>query len=318
MSLSVLNMTPVDGSINLPLDSTFLIEFDSPIDPFTVKNGISLYTISTGLWTGPDLAILDTSSNSLDNSPDEFIQYQFNYTLNGNQLFIKPTSSLVPERQHYISIFPGDDTSRFISSVTVSEPIYLRSASASGTLEIVSSYTGNTNDTFVIDILSGNRIDVTKGAIYVGEFTYQQLQEVDLGELKVSFSGSFDIGDSISIDVFKASGLTSIYKTTFETSKYNTLTPESTSLTVPPGNILDQLQNPMRIVKTIPDNVTFNNVKYNPITIKFNRPIKSPQELMDKIKIKRIDMILDQKRDINFYYKINNDTLKIFLLSVSK
>jgi hypothetical protein len=313
MALNILNITPVDKSINIPIDSSFLIEFDSPVDPFSILSGISIYTISDGLWSGPDTAILENSGGTTG----DYLQSSFNYTIQDNKVFIKSLQPLLAEKTYFITILPGDDATRFISSTTVSEPIYIRSIASSGTCEIVSSYIGTTNDTFAIYITAGNKIDVTKGVNYLGEFNYVNGQEVDLGELKISLNGTFDIGDGIDINVFKAGGVSSIYKTSFETSKYTTLIPQSQSLTTPPGNILSQLILPLSIVSTIPDNLSANNNKCNPIIIKFNKNISPSDNIEDKINIKRISMDTSRISSISFYYKINNNILKLFMTSVS-
>ena len=314
MSLNILNITPVNKSINIPIDTTILVELDGPVDPFTVINGISLYTVSSGLWTGPDSAILDEPDISGIQENEDYVQYALRYTIDGNKIFIQPITSLLPDLTYYLSIFPGNDTSRYLSSPTTAEPTYLRDSSSDGIINILSAYTGNINGTFTLEIIGPNILDVTKNGEAVGEFEYKDGEELNLGELKISISNTFDIGDTISIDVFKAQGLTSIYKTSFVTGKYTTFEPHSQSLTVPPGNILDQLILPLKIVSTIPDNLSINNDRCNPITIKFNKPIKTDQNITSKIRITRQDILNELKRDISYYYKINNDTIKIYLV----
>lgn len=314
MSLNIINITPVNGSINVLLDQTFLIEFDAPVDPFTVVNGISLYTIQNGLWSGPDLAILDSSTNNiLDTTTDDYLQFSLKYTIDNNKIYITPVGSLVPDRTHFLSIFPGNDPSRYISTLTTSDPIY-SIVSSGANLNILSAYTGNDNNTFDITISANNKIDVTKGSSYVGEFPYILGEEINLGELKISLTGIFNIGDNISIDVFKAQGLTSVYKTSFTTSKYNTLTPQSEDISTLPGNILDKLEIPLTIISTIPENLSINNNRCNPITIKFNKSLNTSQDLLSKINIIKTNIITGLKRNISFYYKVNNDTVKIYLV----
>lgn len=313
MALNVLNITPVDKSINIPIDSTFLVEFDSPIDPFTILNGISIYTIADGLWSGPDTAILENH----DGTTGDYIQASFSYTLEDNKVFLKPIEPLLKEKTYFITVLPGNDSTRFVSSSTVSDPTYIKSTASSGSCEILSSYTGTNNSTFTIDITGVNTVDITKGLEYLGEFTFTPGVELDFGELSISLNNLFDIGDQIIINVFKASGVTTIYKTSFETSKYITLTPQSTSLTVPPGNILSQLVTPLKIIGTIPEDLSVNNEKCNPVVIKFNKPIKPDDNIIDKIKIKRTSVDTSVINSISFYYKITNNTLKIFMTNVN-
>ncbi len=312
MSLNVLNITPVDKSINIPIDSTFLIEFDSPIDPFTILNGISLYTIADGLWSGPDTAILENH----DGTTGDYIQASFSYTIEDNKVFLKPIEPLLQEKTYFITVLPGNDSTRFVSLLTVEEPTYIKSIPSSGACEILSSYTGIDNSTFTIDITSPSTIEITKGITYLGEYTFTPNEELDIGELSMSFNNLFNIGDQIVINVFKASGVSIIYKTSFETSKYITLTPQSTSLTVPPGNILSQLVSPFKIIGTIPEDFSINNEKCNPIVIRFNKPIKIDDNIIDKIKIKRTSVDTSKVSLISFYYRITGNTLKIFMTSV--
>lgn len=310
--LNILNITPINNSINIPIDSEFLIEFDQPVDPFSIGFGINIYTIGDGIWSGPDLAILDTKLDT-PATYGEFQPYEFSYNINNNRIYIKTSKALMPERIHYISILPGNDATRFVSKPTFSAPVYERIATSSGILEVVSSYVGSENTTYIIDIVGVDKIDVIKGTQYINEFTFTNRQEIDLGDIKVSLTGTFDIGDTINIDVFKAEGLESIFKTTFTTAKYTTFNPQSQSLTVPPGNILNQESIPFKIVKTIPENMSIDNNRYNPITIKFNKNIDTHQNIMDKIRITKTDFTTSKKVDISYYYKINGDTIKIYL-----
>lgn len=317
MALSVLTISPTNNDIDVPLDQTMIVELSHAVDPYSVVNGIALYVKTANLWSGPDLAQLDTKYTDVLDLEEENAYYPLKYQVNGSTLTITPVTSLFPDKEHFITIFPGNDATRYLSKKTVGQPLVIGTNPASA-IEIRSSYTGSTDDTFEILVTSsdGNAADtlsVSKGITFVGEFPFAEDQEVDLGELKIVVNGTWQVADTISIPVFKASGLEDVVMIKFTTSKYNITEPRSKKI-----EFISDIEDPIHVVKTIPSDGSFDNQSCNPITIKFNKAIKPDQDLTDKIKIKRIGFDTGVTKRIMQYYKIEGDTLKIFMISTSQ
>lgn len=308
MALIVTSITPSHNSINIPLDSKIQIIFNQEIDPFTVHSGISIYTLSDSTWSGPDLSILDTKYDEVTSIGDNYIYYDFSYTIDGNILNIELTKPLIQDRKHYISIYPGNNATRFLSSKTVESPVYTRIGSSAGIVNITSPYIGSNNSSFEILVTDINTVNVSKSGSFLGSFEFIEGQEINIGELKFSITGSFDIGDLIDIDVFAAVGCSVLYKSEFVTNKYLISAPVSNNITN--TNLLLP-----EIVATIPEDLSVNNDKVNPIIIKFNKNIDNTQDMSDKIKITKINIDTNKKRNITYYYKIENNILKIYMLN---
>lgn len=321
MELIVSSITPIDAALNQPIDSKITIEFNQPIDPFTVQKGISLYTPTDKLWIGSELSILDTRYKDVMDIGEEYSYFQYDYTINGNILTITPQESLLPERKYYIAIFPGNDASRYVSSLTVSDPVITRVGSSDGSVNILSSFLGNTACSIELTFNGAGSFDVVKdGLTYIGSFNYIENEEVslgsDLGNLKISVSGAFDDGDTVDIDLFPASGTTSIYRTSFTTSKYTQAIPSKQSVRVTDLSQVSIARAKLAIIKSIPENNSINNARCNPVTLKFNATIDPNQNLSEIIIVKRKHIITDVERRINFFYKITGDTVKLFLTTV--
>jgi hypothetical protein len=316
MALQILTVNPENGKIDVPIDSNIVIELDGVVDPFTVSSGISLYTKSDGLWSGPDLAQLDTQYSDVLDIQKENTYYPFTYQISGNTIAIAPTVSLIPNKEHYISIYPGNDATRYISGTTVLTPLVI--APSGNNVKVMSSYTGINNDTFEItfnssDGLATDIIDVSKGIKFVGSFPFLPDEDINIGELTIRLHGTWDIDNSISIPVQKAVGLTSVYEVKFTTSKYTTTVPRSHKVEYSTDSI-----DSLKVIKTIPEDMSQNNKIVNPISIKFNKQLNPTQIINDKIKVRRIGMDTSIVRNINHYYRIEGDTLKIFMLSVTR
>jgi hypothetical protein len=138
--------------------------------------------------------------------------------------------------------------------------------------------------------------------------------EVNIGELTLVVNGAlWEVGDAISIPVYKASGVEDVYTTKFTTSKYDIITPRSKKI-----EFISDVLDPIRVVKTIPGDGTFGNRSINPIVIKFNKEIKPEQTLTDKIQIKRLGLDTGITKNITQYYKIAGDTVKVYMISTSR
>lgn len=316
MSLSIVSITPANASMSTPIDSKIVIELTDQIDPFTVPNGVSLYVSSKTLWDNQELVALDTKYSEVLDIGDTNTFFPFKYQLNNTTLTITPSISLLPDKTFYIDIFPGNDATRYISKQTTGAPLIV---GANGNkVSINSAYTGSNNSGFDItfsssDGINTDTVDVSKGIVSVGSFKFENNKDIDIGELTFSISGVWEIGDSISIPVFKAVGLSDIYRTTFTTSKYTTTTPTSHKI-----EFLSDNEEQLRVIKTHPEDMSMDNKSINPIVIKFNKPLKADQILTDKIIIKRLGLDTGTSKNIAQYYKIENDTLKVYMISTTR
>ena len=317
MSLSIFSIDPQNLRIDTPIDSNVVIEFDQPVDPFTIENGISLYVLSEGMWTGPELSTLDSKFSDVLSVGNENTYFQYSYTLNADmtQVTLVPALGLLPNRKHFVQILPGNDATRYISARTYADPIYTRAAVSTGTISVKSAFIGKANENYVIDFSADatgaiNTIDVVKSGTYLGSF--KTVGDINLGDITVSFDGSFDVGDSIELDVFPASGVTEIYQTSFTTDEYNTVAVSSFKI-----ESLDQLMtDPLTIVDIFPKNGSINNQKINPIVIKFNKPLAPNQDLTELLDLTKVSISSGEERKVGFIPVINGNVVKLYLNSV--
>jgi hypothetical protein len=313
MALSVISITPQHQSINNTVDPNIVLTFSSNVDPFTIASGISLYTLGSGLWTGPDLAKLDTIYRNTSDSIQEYISIPITYTVNNNIVTIHPQEKLLPNKEYYISIFSGTDITKFVSTLTTTAPIYERISNSAGIVNILSAYTGSTNGQYQLIFSGSNTFSLTFNSTILGDYTLPEEDntELSIGDLSLSFTGTFDSGDTVSIDVIKGVCLDSIFKSKFTTGIYEYEEPSSETIeeTGLPKEVL-------YITQTIPENLSINNHRCNPVTIRFNKTLDNTQNLINKIKIIKETNDLRPKKNVNFYYKIIGDTLKIYLLNV--
>ena len=290
MELQILSTIPADGNNDVTIDTNIVINFNQAIDKFTVDNGVSLYIMN--------------SDGTYDFLP-------YSSTILGSRLTLIPTT-LFSNKTHYLTILPGNDPSRFLSTETVSDPIYTRIGASTGTVSPLSYFKGTVNTTYTLLFGANSTVDITKGLSFLGTFDYSD--NVNIGDSDLSFStiGQFDIGDEVTLGCFKATGVTSIYKVSFDTTKYTTITPGSIEITdesiAPPEELF--------IVDTIPENLSTNNIKCNPIVIKFNKDISTSQDLLSKIKITKSDVLGSNKRNVEFEYTTSGNILKIYLKSI--
>jgi len=311
--LEILGILPINNSSSVPIDQKIIISFNEEIDPFTIQSGVALFTDSDGLWTGPGLGILDTKYKDVLDTASDYTYFPYNFTIEGNILTIIPQISLLPNRKFYLAIYPGSDISRYISTKTVSDPEYGRNSTSLGIIEITSAYSGNDNDIVTLSFTSENTADVTlQSGAYLGEFIFQESIPVNIGPIFLSRVGNFEAGDTVSIDLFRASGLTSIYQTSFTTNAYSTFVP--TSKRIENLSDIQDINNSLKIVSTIPEDLSVNNQNCNPITIKFNKAI-SDKDIDQNIRVSRTNLNTNRRKQIKFFYKINGDTIKLYLIN---
>lgn len=309
-NLNVIDITPIDGSSYAALDAKLSITFDAPVDPFTVAQGVSLYTKSEGLWSGPDLDVLDSKYSDVLTIGDEFTYTQLTIDIVGNTVNLTPQISLFPNKTYFLQVLPGDDITRYISQKTFGDPTYTRVATSTGVLTVNSYYSGTDDDIYTFTfskVGASSNIDVLKGSDYIGGFTYVPGDTLAIQDIQLVFTGQFDDGDLITLDVFKPRGVTQVYKSTFTTSEYKTSSPTvSKKITS-----LSELPRPLRIMDSKPDDQSIDNTFCNPITIRFDRAIKP--DLTNKLRIKKIDMTTGEIRFCKYYVKCTGNILKIYL-----
>jgi hypothetical protein len=341
MALHIISADPYDLQQSVVTDSKVVIRFDGPIDPFTVSNGLSLYTPSPGLWTGPDLAILDTKYADVLDVTQEYTYFQYSYTIDNyvndggatitnGQLTVTPLLPFLPDRDYYFAIYPGNDASRYISKQTFSEPVYtLDQASTSlNTISVNSAFSGDVAGTYslVVTDVNGTVIGISSTLNGVTDYRSVDISSnvlLDLTKIKLSFS-SLDINgdpviwtvlDQVEIDVFPAEGIDVIAKNKFTTTHVAQGNfPSSTKI-----NTLSSIgkdASTLRLISSIPANLTLNNVRYNPITLKFNQNIDAIQDIASRIMVKRRDMNTGVVRAVKYYYKITDSTVKLYLTSL--
>lgn len=307
--LEILSILPSDKSINIPIDQKLQIVFSEEVDPFSIINGISIYTSSDGIWTGSELSQLDTKYSEVTDVNHDYTIVDYTHVISGNTITLTPSSNLLEDKTYYISIYPGEDVTRFISAKTFSTPVL--SPSCSGTIEITSSYTGLENGTYNLYFNSNNSFDLDFNLVYADTLSFTNNIELSLGNIKVKLSGTYNAGDVVSIDVFKSSTLSALYKTSFITNKYLTATPTSQRV----NDYTYTEGTSFKIVNSYPEDNSVNNTPCNPITIKFNSNIKLNQDLTSKIDIKRSSLVDGKVKQLNYKYKVNNNILKIYLTS---
>lgn len=316
MALRIISINPENNKLDTSLDSKIIIEVDNDIDPFTVSTGISIYTKSDSLWSGPDLSTLDTKFSDVLDIQKENTYYPFTYQISNRVITITPSINFIPDREHFITIYPGNNVTRYLSENTI---VYIGTVAPTGnTIEITSAYSGLDNKTFDITFSSSNgenvdTIDVMNGVNRIGSFPYSPNSNINIGELSFTLRGNWDIDNSIEIQVKPGHGLTSIYETKFTTSKFTTITPKSKKI-----DYISDNENPLQVISTLPEDMTIDNKLVNPVVIKFNKPLKPLQDLSGKIKIKRKSLETGFSKNINYYYKIQDNTVKIFMLSVAR
>lgn len=316
MDLSVISITPEDGEKKVRIDSSIVIEFSDPIDPFSVSKGISIYTPNTVLWSGPDMAQLDTKYKDILHTDEEFTYYPLKYTVDGNKVTIKPQISFTQNKIHYISIYPGNDVTRYVSKATFSKPVITRIGNSEGLIDITSSYSGNVDGIYEITFIDSDTINVVLNNTIAKTFNVVCDEELSIGDLCIMISGEFESGDSVSIDVFKASGVTKVYKNSFVTTEYDIKSTAS-------NRIEDKINNnklttkPLQVVATIPKSLSVNNSISNPVTIKFNQELDTTQKFLDCINITKTSLVNGKVKALDFFVKPVNDTIKIYIIGTS-
>lgn len=311
MALNIITISPDNNSTSVGIDEVITIEFDQEIDPFTVLNGISLYTLTEAEWTGPDLASLDSKYSDVLDIGSEYTFYPLEITITGNTVKAKPTVSMIPNKKHFVQVLPGNDATRYVVAKTTADPVYTRSGVSTGTVSVAGAYTGKDNVIYQLSITGNTTLDVLKGSDYIGSFTYTEGEPVDTGDLIFIITGQFDDTDLITVDAFAAQGVASVVKIAFTTTAYITTSPTSNRITS-----VSQITNPLRVVSITPTDMSINNTNCNPIVVKFDKAIDTTQDIRTLIKITKTDIETGRVRNVVFNHMINGNILKLFMVGV--
>lgn len=327
MSINIVSADPYDGQQNVTIDSKITIDFDSPIDPFTVENGVSLYTYSSGLWTGPDLISLDTEYRDVLDISDEYTYFKYSFTIEdtdtvvGGRLVITPLMSLIPDRDYYLSIYPGSDAERYLSKLTVVKPVVTpldEETPPTGEINILSAYIGSSSDTYIGTFVAPTELSIYKESLGVEtaqSFTLtEELTSIELSDISLSVTQGWSAGDSFEIDVFPGEGIASVLNNKFTTTHIDTSTVPSSNKIVTLSQVTEF--NSIKLIDSIPSDLSLNNPRCNPITLRFNQTVKAGQDLDSIISVYKVDMDSWIKRRVSCYYKVNGSTIKIYLSSL--
>jgi hypothetical protein len=315
MSLLINSILPANNVVDIPIDSDIIIEFDQEVDPFTINAGISIYTKTDQQWIGSELSILDTKYREVMEIGEEYSYLQYAHTVNGNIVTITPLASLLPNRKYYIAVFPGNDSERYVSIKTYSGIVYTRVGASDGAVEITGAYTGVAAATYKLIFTGANSFDLVKnGTEYIDSYSYVTNEELSLGFISISINGTFDNGDTAELDVFPAVGVENVYRNIFTTSEYETALPEQQSHKI---TNLEELfgTKKLQIVGSVPEDLSVNNLRINPIILKFNQELNSNPIAKEDIQIKRKNLLTGEARSIEYFYQKNGSLLKIFMIN---
>lgn len=311
MALTVLLSSPQNNDISIPIDSEMQLTFSKPVDEFTVLNGISIYSIGAQTWTGSLLSSKDSLTSDVKSGSDEIDIIEFSAAVSGANVLITPTKSLNANTQYYLQVVPGEDPSRFLSAQTTDAAIY--SLGASGTVNILSAYSGILTGIYTLLFTSPTTFDVLFDGIFSNSYTFSTNPITIEDNLTLSISSGFKLSDTATINVYAPEGLSTICKITFTTSQYQSDAPTSIKIE---DKLYANVVNELKVVNTIPPAFSVNNNCVNPVTIKFNRAIDSMQELSEKIKIHKINIETGDIRRIKYTATVNGAIVKLYLESV--
>jgi hypothetical protein len=314
MALTVLLSTPQNNDISIPIDSEMELIFSKPIDKFTVLNGISIYSIGAQSWTGSLLSTKDSLTSDVRSSAGEINIIEFSASVSGANVTIVPSVALNPNTQYYLQVVPGDDTTRFVSAQTTDDPIY--SIAATGTVNILSAYSGIITGVYTLVFTSPTEFDVLFDGIFSNSYTFTPANQITIEDnLTLSVSSGFKANDTATINVYAPEGLDSICKITFTTSQYTSSAPTSIKIE---DKLYANAINELKVINTIPPALSVNNSNVNPITIKFNRAIDSTQDLTDKVKIHKVNIETGDIKRIRYVAEINGSIVKLYMQSVEQ
>lgn len=317
MSLNLLTCNINNNDIAIPIDTEIELTFSSHIEKFSALNGISIYSIGSQTWTGSMMSQMDSKTSDVKSKADQVNIVEYSYTVSGSNVYIKPNSNLDQKTKYFIQVAPGSDPSRFVTSSTYDEPIYSYvNQSSNGILEILSPFTGKSNCVYTFTFNSNTKFDLSVDGIYDGEYTFEQYKEIKINKnLRISLNGIFASGDTATVHCYAPVGLSTLTKIAFTTSEYIESTVKSTNIE---DKLYSAFLSDFKIISTIPSSMSVNNTRVNPIIIKFNRSIDGSniQDIVDKIRIFKLNFNNGSTKRINFYPQIKDNILKLYLISV--
>lgn len=312
MSISILSSTPNNGDVSVNIDSSIDLVFSKPVDGFSVLNGITIYSIESQTWTGSMMSQKDALTSDVKSVSGEVSAIEFSVAVSGSNVTILPNQPLKQKTEYFIQLAPGSDVTRFVSAQTFDEPIY--SDGASGTINLVSSYTGKTNKIYKLAFSSSTEFDLMIDDIYSDTITFSSGSEILIdNSIRLTIDDLFILGDTATINVYASEGLSSLYKISFITSQYTIEAPTSVRIE---DKLYASVLNELKVINSIPAPFSINNKKCNPIVIKFNRAIDSLQDLQSCISIHKVSLDNSSIKKIGYVYELNGSILKIYMQSV--
>ena len=318
MSFNLLTCNINNNDISIPIDTNIELSFSSPVEEFSVPNGISIYSLSSQTWTGSLMSQMDSKTSDVKSQADQVNIVEYSYTVSGSNVYIKPNKPLEQKIKYYIQLAPGLDPSRFVTASTYDAPNYnyINPSISTGLVEVTSPYSGKSNCIFTLTFNNQNEFDLSINNIYDGTHRFTQYKEFTINKmLNISINGIFNNGDTVVINCYAPVGLSTINKIAFTTSEYIEATVKST-------NIEDKLYASMlsefKIVSTIPSSMSVNNNRVNPIIIKFNKTLNAVNlsDIVEKIRIFKLNFSNGSTKKITFYPKADGNILKLYMVSV--
>lgn len=315
MSLQLLSTSPANNAIDTTIDSKIEIGFNAEIDPFTIPFGISVYSIGPSTMTGPLMAELDVHSSDVNTPFDNISILDYSYEVSGSNVILTPITPFKSQTKYYVQVVPGNDINRFLSLKTFSDVVYSRSDSNDdGEVNITSSFTGSTGCTYLLSMGASGTFDLSKDRMYVDSYTFVDGVEFTLDKkINISINGAFSIDDTAEFHVYPASGVEAIYKISFLTTSYKTAIVKSTRIE---DKLYKRLVADLKVISIIPSPLSINNERCNPVIIKFSKNLNTAQDFTDLVKVFKADIETGLTRKVTSYCSVNNDTLKIYLVSV--
>lgn len=317
MALALIDSNIKNNDTAVPIDTEIKLEFSLPLELFSIARGISVYTLGSQTWTGSLLSQMDAKTSDVTSTTDQIELVDYTYKIDGSTVTIKPLTQLNKKTKYFIQIAPGTDPYRFLTTSTFDEASYTYIDASDGIVEITKPYIGKDNLIYTLNFTDTNEFDLSVNDIYVDSYTFNYNEEFLLNkQVHISINGSFEDGDIASLNLYAPQGTDSLIKISFTTSDYVESTVKSINIE---DKLLSFNTNNFKIVSTIPSNNSLNNSRINPVIIRFNRDIShlDPYELMEKIRIFKVNLDSGTTKNITFQPRIKGRELKLYMISTN-
>lgn len=320
--LTIITIDPHDTATSVGIDTKVLIEFSEPVYSPSINYGINIFTERPAQWYGNQASIMDTANSDVFNigQQTEIINGTFTLDEYGTIVTFTPSSSLKPDTTYTIQVLPGIDPERYITKNLFSTFSYTYTSNTQQILTLTRPYKGLAD--IDIELTFGYdsqalppiyTIDAIVNGTRYYSIDYIKGEEFNIEGVYLTASDYFAVGDTVTFNAYAPEGLTSVVQTSFTTSYYETATVESKKLD-------DELYrinySEIRILETTPKDLTINNVRCNPLTVKFNKILDPIQDLTDNISAVKYDMITGNAYKLNTQGKISSDTIKLYFTGI--